>query len=102
MSSFNRGKFYELCTTTNQKESIELSYPQVVLKPAQPYQPDSCEKVMIDNKLVPINELVKSYENYLNSLPVFTTTNATTQVVKASINNKKIKQNELSLLMKVC
>ena len=57
---------------------------------------------MIDNKLVPINELVKSYENYLNSLPVFTTTNATTQVVKASINNKKIKQNELSLLMKVC
>lgn len=85
MSSFNRGKFYELCTSTKQKESIELSYPQVVLKPAHSYQPDSSETVMIDNKLVPINKLVKTYENYLNSLPVFTTTNVTTQVVKASV-----------------
>lgn len=85
LSSFNNGEYDKLFNQDQNKRRLELAYPQNMgPKVYQTYQPESSEKVLIDNKQVPIKELVAAYENYINSIPTFYETNVKTQVVSAS------------------
>lgn len=84
MSSFNRGGLDSLLHPNESRRRLELSYPKTELKPSNSFQPESDETVFISGVNKPVSELVRTYEDYLNSLPVFEDTNVTTQVISAS------------------
>lgn len=84
MSSFNRGGLDSLLHPNESRRRLELSYPKAELKPSNSFQPESDETVFISGVNKPVSELVRTYEDYVNSLPVFEDTNVTTQVISAS------------------
>lgn len=79
LSSFNYGGYDAL--SDHSKRRLELSYPQLESQVCKVYQPRSSEVVLIDDKQIPINELVDSYENYINLIPTPSEANVRTQVV---------------------